>query len=155
LRVLDQRGWDVPVIVYTGTESYDRCVRAIKLGAYSFIEKGESMERVVNELQHALERGRLTNEINTLRRRVSDDRSAMVGSSAPIRSLKESVARLAGIPSPVLIEGESGTGKELVARDLHRLGRHPGEPFIAVNAGALPDDLVESELFGHERGAFT
>jgi DNA-binding NtrC family response regulator len=155
LSALNERGSSVPVIVYTGTGDYDRCVRAIKLGAYAFIDKADSMERVVHEVRRAIEHGRLSREVVALRRRLVAEDSALVGSSPPMQALKEQIARLASIPSPVLIEGESGTGKELVARDLHRLGRHPKEPFVALNAGALPQELVESELFGHERGAFT
>src|SRR5205807_5978392 len=81
--------------------------------------------------------------------------AALVGASAPMRQLADAIARVAKIPSPVLITGESGSGKELVARELHRLGANPAGPFVALNAGALPENLVEDELFGHERGAFT
>jgi two-component system nitrogen regulation response regulator NtrX len=154
LRHLRQRGIDVPVIVYTGTGSYDRCVQAVRLGAYGFIDKAEPIERLVQEIDNAVSRGRLVSELRTLRSRLNED-TPLIGDSAPMRALRESVARLAPIPSSVLIIGESGTGKELVARELHRLG--PGEktPLVAVNSAALPEQLVESELFGHERGAFT
>ena len=154
LRRLQQRGIDTPVIVYTGTGSYDRCVQAVRLGAYGFVDKTEPIERVVQEIENALSRGRLVRELRTLRSRVDGDAS-LVGDSAPMRALREAIGRLAPIPSTVLIVGESGTGKELVARALHRRG--PGEktPLVAVNSAALPEQLVESELFGHERGAFT
>jgi DNA-binding NtrC family response regulator len=145
---------DIPVIVYTGTGDYDRCVRAIRLGAYSFIDKAESMERVVREVENAIERERLASEVQSLKRQL-DPESALIGSSPAMLQLQEAIARVAPIPSPVLILGESGSGKELVARELHRLGRNPREPFVAVNSAALPENLVESELFGHERGAFT
>jgi DNA-binding NtrC family response regulator len=155
LKALGERGATVPVIVYTGTGDYDRCVRAVTLGAHAFIDKADTMERVVHEVRRAIEHRRLKGEVAALQRRLAADESALVGSSSPMRALKDLIVRLAPIPSPVLIEGESGSGKELVARDLHRLGRHPDEPFVALNAGALPGELVESELFGHERGAFT
>lgn len=154
LRILHQRGSQIPVIVYTGTGNFDRCVQALRLGAYTFIDKAEPMERVVREVENAIERQRLMGEVMSLRKQVAPD-SPLMGSSAPMRRLKDAIARVAPIPSPVLIHGESGTGKELVARELHRLGPAPEEPFTAVNSAALPEQLVESELFGHERGAFT
>jgi len=137
LRRLKERGSDLPVIVYTGTGNYDRCVQAVQLGAYGFIDKAESMERVVQEIENSL--------------------------SPAMQQLRDMLERIAPIPSPVLIVGESGSGKELVARELHRLWQHATEkdrrntqlPFVAINSAALPESLVESELFGHERGAFT
>jgi DNA-binding NtrC family response regulator len=154
LRRMQHRGIDTPVIVYTGTGSYDRCVQAVRLGAYGFIDKAEPIERVVQEIENAVSRGRLVGELKSLRTRLDGD-SSLVGDSTSMRSLRDAVARVAPIPSSVLIVGESGTGKELVARELHRRG--PGEktPLVAVNSAALPEQLVESELFGHERGAFT
>ena len=154
LRRLQQRGIDTPVIVYTGTGSYDRCVQAVRLGAYGFIDKTEPIQRVVQEIENAVSRGRLVTEVRSLRSRLDGDTS-LIGDSTPMRALHEGIARVAPIPSTVLIVGESGTGKELVARELHRRG--PGEktPLVAVNSAALPEQLVESELFGHERGAFT
>jgi two-component system nitrogen regulation response regulator NtrX len=154
LRRLQQRGIDTPVIVYTGTGSYDRCIQAVKLGAYAFVDKAEPIERVVQEVENAVSRGRMARELRSLRSRL-DSETSLIGDSAPMRTLRAAIARVAPIPSSVLIIGESGSGKELVARELHRLG--PGEkmPLIAVNSAALPEQLVESELFGHERGAFT
>jgi DNA-binding NtrC family response regulator len=154
LQTLEQQGSEVPVIVYTGTGDYARCARAVRLGAYGFIDKAEPMERVVQEVEAALERRRLRSEVATLRHQLGTETS-LAGSSPAITRLREAVARVARIPSPVLILGESGSGKELVARDLHRLGSHPAAPFIPLNCAALPEHLVESELFGHERGAFT
>jgi two-component system, NtrC family, nitrogen regulation response regulator NtrX len=161
LRRLQQRGIDTPVIVYTGTGSYDRCVQAVRLGAYGFVDKAEPIERVVQEIDNAVSRGRLVKELRTLRSRFDGDTS-LIGDSAPMRSLRDAIARVAPIPSSVLIVGESGTGKELVARELHRRGpldsargRPDKAPLVAVNCAALPEQLVESELFGHERGAFT
>jgi two-component system nitrogen regulation response regulator NtrX len=154
LEALARQGNDVPVIVYTGTGDYQRCVRAVRLGAYGFIDKAEPMERVVQEIESALERKRLQSEVAALRRQLGTETS-LLGSSPAIIRLREAIARVAGIPSPVLILGESGSGKELVARDLHRLGSTPKGPFVPLNCAALPESLVESELFGHERGAFT
>ncbi|HEY7637938.1 MAG TPA: sigma-54 dependent transcriptional regulator [Gemmatimonadales bacterium] len=154
LRALERKGSEIPVIVYTGTGNFDRCVQAVRLGAYGFIDKAEPMERVVQEIASALERRRLLSEVNALRKQLGSETS-LAGSSAAMVQLREAIARVAPIPSPVLIIGESGTGKELVARDLHRLGSSPSGPFVALNSAALPETLVESELFGHERGAFT
>jgi len=154
LRRLRQRGIDVPVIVYTGTGSYDRCVQAVRLGAYGFIDKAEPIERLVQEIENAVSRGRLVTELRTLRTRFDGD-TPLIGDSQPMRALRDAIARVAPIPSSVLIIGESGTGKELVARELHRLGPGEKNPLVAVNSAALPEQLVESELFGHERGAFT
>ena len=154
LRRLRQRGIDVPVIVYTGTGSYDRCVQAVRLGAYGFIDKTEPIERLVQEIENAVSRGRMVTELRTLRSRLDGD-TPLIGDSAPMRALRDAIARVAPIPSSVLIIGESGTGKELVARELHRLGPGEKSPLVAVNSAALPEQLVESELFGHERGAFT
>jgi two-component system nitrogen regulation response regulator NtrX len=119
----------------------------------SFIDKAEPMERVAQEVESAIERHRLRREVFALQQRLGE--SALLGISPAITQLRDAIARVAPIPSSVLILGESGTGKELVARELHRLGKHPAGPFIAINCAALPEQLVESELFGHERGAFT
>jgi len=154
LRAVERRALRIPVIVYTGTGNYDRCTEAIRLGAASFIDKSEPMERVVQEVEHALERQRLAGQLAALRERLDAD-APMVGASPAMQELKDAIGRVAKIPSPVLIVGESGSGKELVARELHRLGARPGGPFVALNAAALPENLVEDELFGHERGAFT
>ncbi len=144
----------VPIIVYTGSGSYDRCVRATKLGAYSFIAKDEPLERVVREVENALAWASLRSEISRYRRQSGDD-SPLIGESRAASAMKDQIDKLATIPSPVLILGESGSGKELVARRLHDAGPRAARPFVAINCAALPDTMVESELFGHERGAFT
>ena len=154
LRSLERQASEVPVIVYTGTGDYGRCIQAIRLGAYGFVDKAEPVERVVREIELALERRRLRAEVRALERKLGGE-SSLVGTSAAMRRLREQIGRVAPVPSTVLIIGESGTGKELVARELHRLGPHPAGPFIAINCAALPENLLESELFGHERGAFT
>ena len=154
LRRCRQQKLDVPIIVYTGTGSYDRCIQAVQGGAAGFIDKAEPIERVVQEIEGALSRGRMTREIRALRSRVDAD-SSLIGDSAPMRTLRAAIAKVAPIPSSVLVLGESGSGKELVARELHRLGPGSKAPLVAVNCAALPEQLVESELFGHERGAFT
>ncbi|NNE70824.1 MAG: sigma-54-dependent Fis family transcriptional regulator [Rhodothermales bacterium] len=153
LRALEE--WPVvpPVIVYTGTGNFDRCIQAIRLGATGFIDKAEPMLRVVLEVQKAIENERLSDELGAMRERLRTG-SPLVGSSPAMDQLRVQIRRLAPIPSAVLILGESGTGKELVARELHREAGDD-RPFVALNAGAIPENLVESELFGHEKGAFT
>ncbi len=121
LRALKRQDIDVPVIVYTGTGTYERCVQAVRLGAHGFIDKAERVERVVQEIEHALASGRMMGELRALRGRVGTD-TPLIGDSAPMQALRATISRLATIPSPVLILGESGTGKELVARELHRHG---------------------------------
>ena len=154
LRSVERLGLRVPVIVYTGTGDYERCAQAIRLGAYGFIDKAEPMERVAQEVENALERRRLSEQVTMLRRGFGVE-SPLVGNSPALAKLKEAIVRIAPVPSSALIVGESGTGKELVARELHRLGTNPKGPFVALNSAALPHELIESELFGHERGAFT
>ncbi len=153
LRALKHRGDETPVIVYTGTGNFDRCIEAIRLGAAGFIDKAEPMERVEQEVEHAIERHRLRREVFALQQRLGE--SSLLGRSTAMEALRDAIARVAPIPSAVLIIGESGTGKELVAREVHWLGANPSGPFVAINAAALPESLVESELFGHEKGAFT
>jgi len=154
LRSLQQRGIETPVIVYTGAGSYDRCVQAVRLGAYGFVDKAEPIERVVQEIENAVARGRMAKELRTLRSRF-DSETSLIGDSVPMRALRLAIERVGPVPSAVLILGESGSGKELVARELHRRGPGAKTPLVAVNSAALPEHLVESELFGHERGAFT
>src|SRR6266545_4800393 len=154
LRAIERLGLRVPVIVYTGTGNYDRCAQAIRLGAFGFIDKAEPMERVAQEVENAIERRRLVDQVAALRRGFGMD-SPLVGGSPALKKLQHAIARVAPVPSPALIVGESGTGKELVARELHRLGPAPKGPFVALNSAALPHDLIESELFGLERGAST
>src|SRR5918992_2177411 len=113
LRSLEKEGSEVPVIVYTGTGDYQRCIEAIRLGAYGFIDKAEPMERVVQEVETVLERKRLRDQVAALQRQLGAE-SSLIGSSAALRDLRESIRRVSRIPSPVLILGESGSGKELV-----------------------------------------
>lgn len=154
LRALEHHGIAVPVIVYTGTGSYDRCVEAVRLGAFSFIDKAEPMERVVQEVRLALGYAGMKDRVEALESRLEAE-SPLLGQSDAMARLRERIATLAPIPSPVLILGASGTGKELVAQELHRQSPRKGEAFVAINCGGMAEGLVESDLFGHEKGAFT
>ncbi|MDP3911452.1 MAG: response regulator, partial [Gemmatimonadales bacterium] len=127
LRAVERLGLRVPVIVYTGTGDYDRCAEAIRLGAHGFIDKAEPMERVAQEVEHALERRRLNEQVVALRRGFGVE-SPLVGSSPALAKLKEAIVRIAPVPSAALIVGESGTGKELFARALHELSGRKGKP---------------------------
>ena len=154
LAEMKRRGLKTPVIVYTGTGSYDRCTRAVKMGAHAFMAKDEPLERVVAQVEHAVEFARLQAEVARLQKNAGHD-SPLLGDSRAMQDLREGIDQLASIPSTVLVLGDRGTGKALVARQLHDRGPRARHPFVAVNCASLPDGLAESELFGHEKGAFT
>ncbi len=151
----DDHSEEVPVIVYTAQGNFQRCVRAVKLGAYNFFDKNEvKLDQLIQIIENALERRRLTLENKDLRRVAGKD-SPIVGISKPIQTLHNQIKKIAQVPSNIVIAGESGTGKELVAREVHRLSPRSNKPFVALNCAALPEHLVESELFGYEKGAFS
>jgi two-component system nitrogen regulation response regulator NtrX len=154
LEAADGRLRDVPVVMISGHANVETAVRAVRLGAYDFLEKPLSLERVVLTAQKAIERRDLLAEVASFRGR-RESESELYGDSAPMRRLKEEIARVASTDARVLITGENGTGKELVARRLHRLSERSESPLVEVNCAAIPEDLIESELFGHVRGSFT
>ncbi|MGB7219700.1 MAG: sigma-54 dependent transcriptional regulator [Vicinamibacterales bacterium] len=151
---LRERQVDTPVVLISGHGNVESAVRAIKLGAFDFVEKPLSLEKTVLVVRNALRQRNLEAENRALRARV-DRHHAMVGESAVMRQLREQIAMAAPTNGRVLIHGENGTGKELIARNIHALSRRRAGPFIEVNCAAIPEDLIESELFGHVRGAFT
>jgi two-component system nitrogen regulation response regulator NtrX len=145
---------DTPVVMISGHGTIETAVKATKLGAYDFIEKPLSLEKTLLIVERALERSRLERENRELRARL-DRGYEIVGRSAAIEQLRRLIARAAPSTGRVLIHGENGSGKELVARAIHNLSARRDGPFVEVNCAAIPEDLIESELFGHERGAFT
>lgn len=144
----------IQVMMMSGHGSIDTAVRAIKLGAYDYIEKPLSLENVTLRVRHALDQHRLERENLTLRTKV-ERKFELVGRSMPMQRLRELIATAGPTNSRILIGGENGTGKELVARAIHQQSPRASRPFIAVNCAAIPETLIESELFGHEKGAFS
>ena len=151
---LRERQVDAQVVLISGHGNIESAVRAIKMGAFDFVEKPLSLEKTVLVVRNALHQRRLEAENRALRARV-DRHQTMVGESYAIRQLREQVAMAAPTNGRVLIYGENGTGKEMVARTIHALSRRHAAAFVEVNCAAIPEELIESELFGHVRGAFT
>src|SRR5688500_3264763 len=142
------------VMVMSGHGSIETAVKAIKLGAYDYIEKPLSLENVTLRVKHALEQYRLEEENRSLRTKVQR-KFELVGQSAPMQELRQLIDTAGPTNSRVLIGGENGTGKELVARAIHLQSARADRPFVAVNCAAIPETLIESELFGHEKGSFS
>ena len=151
LTAFRERGYDMPVVIITGHGDVSTAVEATRRGAYDFLEKPLQRERVLVSLRNAIDAHRLQSENRALRLEPDE----LIGSSAAIRRLRETVEKAAPTPATVLILGESGTGKELVARAIHRQSTRKGRAYVQVNCAAIPDELIESELFGHEKGSFT
>jgi two-component system nitrogen regulation response regulator NtrX len=154
LERLRERGRSTPVIMMSGKAQLTDAVRAVKLGAFQFLEKPLTPESVLATVRAALELNRTRAENRALHAELGR-RSALVGESAAMREVRALIARVGPTEARVLLTGESGTGKELAAAALHAASRRGGRAFVTVNCAAIPRDLVESEMFGHERGAFT
>ncbi len=145
---------DVAVIMISGHGSIDTTVEAIKKGAFDFIEKPLDLNRLLIAIRNALDKTNLIQETKVLKKKVSK-RYEIIGNSKVIKKVKDMIDKVAPTDARVLITGENGTGKELVARGLHEKSHRSEKPFIEVNCAAIPSELIESELFGHEKGAFT
>lgn len=145
---------DTPVVMISGHGNIDTAVECIKKGAFDFIEKPIDLNRLLVTVRNALEKGSLLTETKKLKRKVSS-KNQMIGESEGINRVREMIEKVAPTDARVLITGSNGTGKEVVARMLYENSNRAGNPFVEVNCAAIPSELIESELFGHEKGSFT
>ena len=145
---------NIPFIMLTGHGNIETAVEAMKLGAYDFISKPPDLNRLLNSVRHALENKSLRSENTILKNKVAQ-KYLIIGESLPIEEVKKMISKVALTNARVLVTGENGTGKELVAQQLHQQSERFKENFIEVNCAAIPSELIESELFGHVKGAFT
>lgn len=151
LTAFRERGYEMPVLMISGHGDVTTAVEATRRGAYDFFEKPLQRERVLLSLRNAIDSYRLKSENKILRHEPDE----LIGAAPAMARLREMIERAAPTPATVLVTGESGTGKELVARAIHRRSERSERPFVQVNCAAIPDELIESELFGHEKGSFT
>ncbi|MEM9862057.1 MAG: sigma-54 dependent transcriptional regulator, partial [Myxococcota bacterium] len=154
LEAVKERARSTQVVLFTAYATTERAVEAMRKGAYDYLEKPFQNSVLLATLEKAIEKRRIVEENDALRSRLSGG-GGLIGISQPMVKLRSTIARAAKARTSVLITGESGTGKELVARALHEQSERADKPFRVVNCGALPENLMESELFGHEKGAFT
>jgi DNA-binding NtrC family response regulator len=157
LREIKQQDESIEVVMMTGYPTIASAVEALKEGAYDYLSKPLMLDELRHLMARMMERRFLRTEVHSLRARLGEELAVneLIGNSAPMRRVKDVIAKVAVTDSPVLVEGESGTGKELVAAAIHRLSSRAKRPFIPVNCSAIPEDLLESEFFGHIRGAFS
>ncbi len=154
LEEIKRDGYSIPVIIMTGHGSIETAIRAMRLGALDFIEKPLDLNKIIITINNTLHLKALEEENALLKKKTEKD-DEIIGNSPPILRLKEQIDRVSPTDAWVLILGENGTGKELVARRIHKNSRRAEHPFVEVNCAAIPQELIESELFGHEKGAFT
>jgi two-component system nitrogen regulation response regulator NtrX len=145
---------EIPVVMMSGHGTIETAVKTTKLGAYDYVEKPLSVDKVLLTVRHALDELALKRQNRGLQENFKD-RYRIIGGSPPMEELKRQIGQVAPTDSSVLITGENGTGKELVARNIHHFSFRANHPFVEVNCAAIPEELIESELFGHEKGAFT
>ena len=147
---------DIPVIMISGHGTIDTAVDAVKKGAYDFIQKPPDLNRLLITIRNAMDRSTLISEKQVLQKRINKNQSSnIVGKSSAMKDLMETIERVAPTEARVLVMGKNGTGKELVARRIHSFSQRKENPIIEVNCAAIPSELIESELFGHEKGSFT
>jgi two-component system nitrogen regulation response regulator NtrX len=154
LKKARQEYQDLEVVVISGHGNINLAVQAVKLGAFDFLEKPLSLEKTITVVQNALKLKELIRENRSLKASLAEE-DEMIGSCPAMMQVRELIGQSAGSDSRILILGENGTGKELVAREIHRRSRRAGQPFVEVNCASIPETLIESELFGHEKGSFT
>src|SRR5687767_3942239 len=145
---------DVPVIMISGHGTIETAVEAVKKGAYDYISKPPDLNRLLITIRNAMDKTNLVAEAKVLKRKVSKVEE-MIGESSPITKIKDTIEKVAPTEARILVTGENGVGKELVARWVHEKSNRAGGPLIEVNCAAIPSELIESELFGHEKGSFT
>jgi two-component system nitrogen regulation response regulator NtrX len=145
---------DIPIIMISGHGTIETAVEAVKKGAYDYISKPPDLNRLLITIRNAMDKTTLVAETKVLKRKFSKVQD-MVGSSAPIHKIKETIEKVAPTDARILVTGENGVGKELVARWVHEKSNRSGGPLVEVNCAAIPSELIESELFGHEKGSFT
>ena len=145
---------DVPIIMISGHGNIETAVEAVKKGAYDFISKPPDLNRLLITIRNAMDKSSLVTETKVLKRRVSKVQE-MIGESSPIKKIKETIDKVAPTDARILITGDNGVGKELVARWVHEKSSRASGPIVEVNCAAIPTELIESELFGHEKGSFT
>jgi DNA-binding NtrC family response regulator len=157
LEAIRRRDPEIAAVMMTGYPQLESAIQALRLGAYDYLSKPLDWEALHHLIERIIERRYLRDEVTNLRSRLAETPplGELIGSSAPIQKLKETIAKVAATESVVLIQGESGTGKELVAYAIHRLSARSKGPFVPVNCAAIPAELMESELFGHVKGAFS
>jgi len=154
LQIAKQERPDIPFIVISGHGTIESAVEAVKKGAYDYISKPPDLNRLLITIRNAMDKKSLVTETKQLRKRISRG-FEMIGDSEPMMRIQETIAKVAPTDARVLITGENGVGKELVARRIHELSNRSAGPIIEVNCAAIPSELIESELFGHEKGSFT
>jgi two-component system nitrogen regulation response regulator NtrX len=145
---------DVPIIMISGHGNIETAVEAVKTGAYDYISKPPDLNRLLITIRNAMDRANLASEAKVLKKKVNKVQE-MIGHSAPIKKIKETIDKVAPTEARVMITGDNGVGKELVARWIHEKSNRASGPLIEVNCAAIPSELIESELFGHEKGSFT